>query len=233
MLCSIVHLPRFLPLSLCKSLHDLTSQSAYEFGPHQLDMTASHSRPQSRQPRLLLLQHQPLHPRLLLHLPPRLLNPLNLLPLRIPTIRLPRTTPHRQQRRPFRDSRPRPNPARLLPPALPSLLLRPSSQYLKKPLIRLIEKLLLITPSQDLAFGFLRFFLVVRTPGVKTQLVPDCLRLFVGFGDVVEFDLDLEFAPAGFGDFEGLARGCFDVCELLALPRSMLHSSLGQGARTS
>ena len=42
--------------------------------------------------------------------------------------------------------------------------------------------------------------------------MPNGLGLFVGFGDVVEFDLDFEFAPAGFTYFEGFACLCFDVC---------------------
>lgn len=45
--------------------------------------------------------------------------------------------------------------------------------------------------------------------------MPDCLRLLVGFGDVVEFDLDFKFAPASFAYFEGFASLCFDVYILL------------------
>ena len=37
--------------------------------------------------------------------------------------------------------------------------------------------------------------------------MPEGLRFFVGFGHEVEFHLDFELAPAGFGDGEG---GAFD-----------------------
>lgn len=45
--------------------------------------------------------------------------------------------------------------------------------------------------------------------------MPDCLGFLVGFGDVVELDLDFKFAPAGFAYFEGFAGLCLDVCILL------------------
>ena len=47
--------------------------------------------------------------------------------------------------------------------------------------------------------------------------MPEVLRFFAGFGNVVESDVDLEFAPARFGDGEGLAGGGFYVCEELVL----------------
>lgn len=33
-------------------------------------------------------------------------------------------------------------------------------------------------------------------------MVPYCLRLLIGFGDKVQFDLDFELAPTCFSDFE-------------------------------
>lgn len=58
--------------------------------------------------------------------------------------------------------------------------------------------------------------------------MPDCLRLFVGFGDVVEFDLNFEFAPAGFAYFERFASLCFDIYILL-VSFFLLHGEAHRG----
>ena len=49
------------------------------------------------------------------------------------------------------------------------------------------------------------FFLGISAVGVETEMVVERLRLFRGFGDVVDLYCDFEFSPAGFLDLEGCA----------------------------
>lgn len=77
-----------------------------------------------------------------------------------------------------------------------------TSQHLVERLNRFVEYDLLVVLT-DNSFPTLFHSLRIGSIRVKLQTVPESLWFFVRLGDEIELDLDLEFTPSCFGDFEG------------------------------
>lgn len=52
---------------------------------------------------------------------------------------------------------------------------------------------------------------------MEFEVVEECERFFVGFANKEDFELDLEFTPAGFRDFEGGGLDCLCLSDFVNL----------------